>query len=71
MISKKKLQQPKEYREYLSIADEKVLDVKKAGIKLIADDEIFIMVNGTSNYWISNYGRPVNNLHGDFSTLYA
>ena len=66
MISKKKLQQRKEFREYLSIADEKVLDVKKAGIKLIADDEIFIMVNGTSNYWISNYGRPVNNLHGDF-----
>lgn len=66
MKSKKKLQQRKEFREYLSIADEKVLDVKKAGIKLIADDEIFIMVNGTSNYWISNYGRPVNNLHGDF-----
>lgn len=66
MKSKKKFQQRKEFREYLSIADEKVLDIKKVGIKLIADDEIFILVNGTKNYWISNYGRPVNNLHGDF-----
>lgn len=54
MISKKKLKQRKEFREYISITDEKVLDIKKAGIKLVADDEIFIMVNGTNNYWISN-----------------
>ena len=66
MISKKKLKQRKEFREYISIADEKVLDIKKAGIKLVADDEIFIMVNGTNNYWISNHGRMVNNLHGKF-----
>ena len=66
MISKKKLKQRKEFREYISIADEKVLDIKKAGIKLVADDEIFIMVNGTNNYWISNHGRMVNNFHGKF-----
>lgn len=60
MISKK------EFREYLSIADKKVLDTKKAEIELIADDEIFVLVNGTNNYWISNHGRMTNNLRGAF-----
>ena len=66
MNRKKKLEQRKEFKEYLSIADKRVLDIKKSGIELIADDEVFVLVNGTNNYWISNHGRPVNNLHGDF-----
>ena len=66
MSSKKKLEQRKEFKEYLSIADKRVLDIKKSGIELIADDEVFVLVNGTNNYWISNHGRLVNNLHGKF-----
>ena len=37
---KKKLEQRKEFKEYLSIADKRVLDIKKSGIELIADDEV-------------------------------
>lgn len=66
MSSKKKLEQRKEFKEYLSIADKRVLDVKKSGIELIADDEVFVLVNGTNNYWISNHGRTVNNLRNNF-----
>lgn len=66
MKNKKKLEQRKTFKEYLSIADKRVLDIKKSGIKLIANDEVFVLVNGTNNYWISNYGRLVNNLRGDF-----
>ena len=66
MSSKKKLEQRKEFKEYLSIADKRVLDIKKSGIELIADDEVFVLVNGTNNYWISNHGRLVNNLRGGF-----
>ena len=63
---KTKLEQRKEFKEYLSIADKRVLDIKKSGIELIANDEIFVLVNGTNNYWISNRGRLVNNLRGNF-----
>ena len=56
----------KEYRDYISIIDRRVLDTKKAKIKLISDDEIFVLVNNTNNYWISNRGRLVNNLRGYF-----
>lgn len=34
MTSKKKLEQRKEFREYLSIADKRVLDIKKSGIDM-------------------------------------
>lgn len=63
---KQKIQERKEFREYISIEDKRVLDTKKSGIELIADDEIFIIVTGTYNYWISNYGRLINNLRGNF-----
>lgn len=42
------------------------LDLKKAGIKPIFDDEIFVQVNDTINYWISNHGRLTNNLRKKF-----
>lgn len=33
--------------------------------------EVFVRVNGTENYWISNYGRCVNNLnHKDKNTFF-
>ena len=64
--NKRKLQERKDFREYLDITQECVLDTKKAGIELIARDEIFVLVNNTNNYWISNYGRLVNNLRGTF-----
>ena len=66
MGSKKKIEQRREFKEYLSIEDKRVLDVKMAGIEPIAKDEIFVLANGTNNYWISNYGRLVNNLRSDF-----
>lgn len=65
-MNKKKLQQRKEFKEYLSISDKRVLDIKKSGIELISKDEVFVLVNGTNNYWISNYGRLVNNLRSNF-----
>ena len=66
MSNKKKSEQRKEFKEYLSIADKRVLDTKKSGIELISNDEIFVLVNGTNNYWISNHGRLVNNLRSNF-----
>lgn len=38
MSYKTKLEQRKEFKEDLSIADKRVLDIKKSGIELIADD---------------------------------
>ena len=65
-ISKKqkKLQERKEWREYISIQDENVFNVRKYGVELIEKDEVFVQVNNTRNYWISNYGRIINNLRG-------
>ena len=56
MSNKKKLEQRKEFKEYLSIADKRVLDVKQSGIELMANDEVFVLVNDTNNYSMSNYG---------------
>ena len=66
MSDTRKLEQRKELKECLSIADKRVLDIKKSGIELIANDEIFVLVNDTNNYWISNHGRTVNNLRNNF-----
>ena len=44
----------------------RALDIKKSGIELITNDEVFVLVNGTNNYLISNHGRLVNNLKGNF-----
>ena len=62
----RKLQDRKDFKEYLDITQKNVLDTKKSGIELIAKDEVFVLVNNTNNYWISNYGRLVNNLRGTF-----
>ena len=66
MSYKTKAEQKKEFKEYITIADKRVLDTKKSGVELIANDEVFVIVNGTNNYWISNYGRLTNNLRGNF-----
>ncbi len=63
----KQLKERKEFRDYIKISDDRVLNTKKVGIELFASDEIFVQVNGTINYWISNYGRLVNNLRKDKS----
>ena len=42
------------------------LDLKKAKIEPIAPNEIFVQVNNTHNYWVSNHGRATNNLNGYF-----
>ena len=67
-ISRKeqRIQERKDFREYITVADKRVLDMKKSGVELIANDEVFVIVKGTSNYWISNHGRLVNNLRGKF-----
>lgn len=46
------------------INQETFLNLKKAKIEPIAPDEIFVQVNNTYNYWVSNHGRVVNNLKG-------
>lgn len=46
----------KEFRDYIKLSDDRVLDTKKNGIDLLGDDEIFVQVEGTKHYWISNYG---------------
>jgi hypothetical protein len=43
-----------------------VLDMKKAKIERIRNDEIFLQVHKTENYWISNCGRLINNLRGSY-----
>ena len=55
----------KEFREYIKLSDDRVLDTKKKGIDLFGNDEIFVQVEGTNNYWISNYGRLINNIRKD------
>lgn len=66
MSSNKKLEQRKEFGEYLPIADKRVLDIKKSGIKLISNNEVFVLVKCTNNDWISNHGRLINNLRNNF-----
>lgn len=66
MSYKTKAEQKKEFKEYITVADKHVLDVRKSGVELIADDEVFVIVNNTTNYWISNNGRLTNNLRGSF-----
>ncbi|MDD3361548.1 MAG: hypothetical protein PHW34_07745 [Hespellia sp.] len=44
--------------------NQEILNLNKAKIEPIAQDEIFVQINNTFNYWVSNYGRVVNNLKG-------
>ena len=61
-VRERRQKERKEFREYIKISDDKVLDTKKYGIELLGDDEIFVQVQNTECYWISNYGRLVNNM---------
>lgn len=47
------------------INKDEFLNLKRAKIEPIASDEIFVQVHNTHNYWVSNYGRVVNNLKGN------
>ena len=55
----------KEFRDYIKLSDDKVLDTKKNNIDLLGDDEIFIQLEDTQHYWISNHGRLTNNMRKD------
>ena len=55
----------KKFRDYIKLSDDKVLDTKKNNINLLGDDEIFVQVEDTEHYWISNYGRLTNNIRKD------
>lgn len=57
----RKKQERKEFKAYIDLSDDRVLNTKKAGIELIAKDEIFVQIPDAEHYWISNYGRLVNN----------
>lgn len=63
----KQLQERREFREYIKLSNDNVLNTSKYGIEPIADDEVFVQVNYAEHYWISNYGRLVNNLRKDKS----
>lgn len=55
----------KEFRDYIKLSDDKVLDTKKNNIDLHGDDEIFVQLEDTQYYWISNHGRLTNNMRKD------
>ena len=61
-----------ENKELQEIQKEKCKPVKyPIRYKLKNAFEVFVRVDGTKNYWISNYGRCVNNLnHKDKNTFY-
>lgn len=61
-----------ENKELQEIQKEKCSPVKyPIKYKLKNAFEVFVRVDGTENYWISNYGRCVNNLnHKDKDTFY-
>lgn len=69
-VKERKLKDRKEFREYIKLEDDRVLDIKKAGIELLGNDEIFVQVKDTEHYWISNYGRLVNNMRKDKTFFY-
>lgn len=58
------------FREYIKLSDDRVLDTKKSGIELLGNDEIFVQVEQTDHYWISNYGRLINNMRKDKTFFY-
>lgn len=66
-VKERRLQKRREFREYIKISDDSVLDISKHGIELIADDEVFVQLDYAEHYWISNYGRLVNNNRKDNS----
>lgn len=39
----------KEFRDYIKLSDDRVLDTKKTGIELLGDDEVFVQVEDTEN----------------------
>lgn len=57
----KRKQTRKEFRNYIDLSNDRVLDTKKAGIELLGKDEIFVQIEDAPFYWGSNYGRLVNN----------
>lgn len=61
-----KRKQRKEFWEFADLTDARVLDLAKAEITPLSKEEVFVQVKDSHNYWISNYGRMVNNLRKYF-----
>lgn len=64
-VKDRRILERKEFRDYIKLSDDKVLDTKKNNIDLLGDDEIFVQMEDTEHYWISNYGRLTNNMRKD------
>ena len=62
----KKRKQSKEFGDFADLTDARVLDLAKAEITPLSKEEVFVQVKDSFNYWISNYGRMVNNLRKYF-----
>lgn len=69
-VKEKRAFERKQFREYIKLSDDRVLDTKKAGIELLEKDEIFVQVKNTKHYWISNYGRLINNMRKSKAFFY-
>lgn len=61
-----KRKQRKEFWEFADLTDTRVLNLTKAEIIPLSKEEVFVQVKDSQNYWISNYGRMVNNLRKYF-----
>ena len=57
-----KRKQRKEFWDFADLTDARVLNLSKAEITPLS----FVQVKDSQNYWISNYGRMVNNLRKYF-----
>ena len=61
-----KRKQRKEFWDFADLTDARVLNLSKAEITPLSKEEVFVQVKDSQNYWISNYGRMVNNLRKYF-----
>lgn len=66
-VKERRLQERREFREYIKLSNDNILDTSKNNIELIADDEVFLQLDYAEHYWISNHGRLINNLRKDKS----
>jgi len=69
MSNDKKIKRRKAKGGVLSPKNDKILDLKKAGIEPRNDDEIFIQLENSVNYYISNDGRLVSHFRGKYRIL--
>ncbi|WP_124065673.1 hypothetical protein [Clostridium sp. E02] len=56
-------------RQYKEIKSERILDLSLMKIIAIGTDEIFAKLMDYKDYWISNYGRMIHCVNGEYSLL--